>query len=314
MAINVESLKLILAEKGMSQKALSDAFRISSKTISRILAGEERNSNKKTTERIAKAIGVKPEELAASPADKKRRELNARLRAYLSTRTIVDLDGLTNIHFDLVSSRYGITTQALIKAAPLLYTILAEMSLSDRRKRLADFQNALSSAAGFSLNHLGSGIAIADYKMERLLDKEEASIDAADLAGATINGEDEAEDWWVEDDLFVGFLDRLARDTNTDLIEIEGGTSSNLEYSILRDDLSRITGASHFADEALRLGRVRLRDIPDNLLGHDKASERAEWLASHLTSEDRADLQALHEAMKSFTPDLAVTNSTEDSE
>ena len=111
-----------------------------SKTVSRIIAGENRNSNKTTIVRIARALGVGAEELGASLAEKELREIKANLRAFASSRTIINLNGQTNIHFDLVSARYGISSQSQIEAAPLLFTILAKMSLADRRKRLNDFQ------------------------------------------------------------------------------------------------------------------------------------------------------------------------------
>ncbi len=295
MTINVKTLELILREKGFSQKALSDRAGVSAKTISRIIAGGGRNSNKNTTAKIAKALGVSPEELAASPTDKELREIKAKLRAFVSSRTIIDLNGQTNIHFDLVAARYGISPQAQIEAAPLLFTILAEMSFADRRKRLAVFRAAQNSAWNLHPQHLQRGIEILDYRMECLLDKEEKSIKAKDLSGATINGEDESQDWWVEDegDLFVGFLDRLGRQMDNDLIDVEGGTATNLEYSVLRADLSRITGDDEFASEALRLGRVRVRDIPTNLLGEEMADARIVWLADHLTTNDRAALEEL---------------------
>ncbi len=299
MTINVKTLELILREKGFSQKALSDRAGVSAKTISRIIAGEERNSNT-TTAKIAKALGVSPEELAASPADKELREIKAKQRAFVSSRTIIDLNGQANIHFDLVSARYGISSQAQIEAAPLLFTILAEMSFADRRKRLGDFREALSAASAASLPHLQGGIEIADYKMERVLDKEEASIEAKDLSGTSINGANEYEDWWVEDDLFVGFLKRLASGDDGSLIDIGGGTATNIEYWILQDDLSRITGGHDFASEALRLGRVRVRDIPSNLLGEETADARIAWLADRLTTDDRAALEELNEEMKAL--------------
>ena len=313
MSINVKTLSLILKEKGFSQKALADRSRVSAKTVSRIIAGEERNSNKNTTAKIAKALGVSPEELAASPADKELREIKAKLRAFVSSRTIIDMNAQANRHFDLVSARYGISAQAQIEAAPLLFTILAEMSFADRRNRLNDFRTGRGAVPDTGLQHLKRGIEIADYKMERLLDKEEASIEARDLSGATINGEDESEDWWVEDqgDVFVSFLSGLANGDRDGLIEIEGGTATNIEYSILKDDLSRITGDDPFASEALRLGRVRVRDIPANLFGEEKADARIAWLADHLTVDDRADLEEMTEALKSIKLDLGDTNQKE---
>ena len=140
MSINVETLELLLEAKGLTQKALAEQSGVSSKTISRIIAGENRNSKKTTIVRIARALGVGAEELGASLAEKKLRELKENWHAFTSSRTIIDLDRRTDIHFDLVSARYGISPQAQIEAAPRLFTILAEMSLADRRKRLNDFQ------------------------------------------------------------------------------------------------------------------------------------------------------------------------------
>ena len=313
MTIDIKTFNLILKEKGLSQKALSDRSGVSAKTISRIIAGEEHNSNKNTTAKIAKALGVSPEELAASPADRELREIKARLRTFVSSRTIIDLNGQANIHFDLVSVRYGISLQAQIEAAPLLFTILAEMSFADRRKRLNDFRTGRDAVPDTGLQHLQRGIKIADYKMERLLDKEEASIEAKDLSGATISGEDEFQDWRVEDegDVFVNFLKSLSSGDPGSLIDIGGGTATNIEYSILQDDLSRITGDTPYASEALRLGRVRVRDIPANLLGEEMADARVVWLADHLTMDDRADLEELTEALKAIKLDLGDTNQKE---
>ena len=308
MSINVETLELLLEAKGLTQKALAEQSGVSSKTISRIIAGENRNSNKTTIVRIARALGVGAEELGASLAEKKLRELKENWHAFTSSRTIIDLDRRTDIHFDLVSARYGISPQAQIEAAPLLFTILAEMSLADRRKRLNDFQTGRDAVPDTGLHHLQRGIEIADYKMERLLDKEAASIEARDLSGATINGEDEFEGWWVEEeaDVFVNFLKSLASGDDGSLIDIGGGTATNIEYSVLQDDLSRITGGDEFASAALRLGRVRVRDIPTNLLGEEMADARAVWLANHLTTDDRAELTAWREKLKALALTLKL--------
>ena len=62
--------------------------------------------------------------------------------------------------------------------------------------------------------------------------KEAASIKARDLSGATISGEDESEDWWVKEeaDVFVNFLKSLASGDDGSLIDIGGGTATNIEY------------------------------------------------------------------------------------
>ena len=47
------------------------------------------------------------------------------------------------ISYDLVKENYGVGMQKIINVAPMLFTLLAEMSLNERRRRAEEAEEAI---------------------------------------------------------------------------------------------------------------------------------------------------------------------------
>ena len=135
MIINPETLDLLMKMAGMTQKALADRSGVAAKTIRRILKNEGGSHTATTVSRLARALDTSAEALAAPPDDAQRREADESMKKAGYHRVSVYLDGRTALNFALVEKRYGMPAQAQIEAAPLFATLLAEMSLAERRKR-----------------------------------------------------------------------------------------------------------------------------------------------------------------------------------
>ena len=133
MKIQPETLRKLRKERELSQQELAKEARIDKKTVAHIEGGkgEPRVS---TVERIAKVLRVDPQVLVEGPESEAVRDVELQK---LGLRVVkLPLDGETLIAYDLVEKHYGVGMRSLVYAAPMLFTLLAEMSLRERRRRL----------------------------------------------------------------------------------------------------------------------------------------------------------------------------------
>lgn len=263
--------------RGLSKKRLADESGVHAKTIQRVLKDPAYRPNRTTCERIAKALGMKPEALAKPVADMEREELEA-FFAKEGYRTVnVRIPGDVALGFEMVERRYGVTPQEQIELAPLLFELVAGMSLAERRARMDEARKAKEALHAASPAHLdGIGVGLGD--IDEALRHEEASIDARDLHGATLP-EDQRFD---EDSLFVSFLsklaDRVAPDAVDEINESFTG-SGKISYAMFGKEIDRIAGGNDRAWFALTHGHALLNSILPELLEADATERRAAWIA-----------------------------------
>jgi transcriptional regulator with XRE-family HTH domain len=269
MAINPKTLKLLLT--GRNQVEVADDAGVDPKTISRILRGHQRRNNQATIKGIARALGTTPEVLESPPVDPARQEAEARRKAAGYRAVSARVSGHRATQYELVEARYRVSQRALIDAAPLLFTLLAEMSLAERRVRLEAFEGARGALKKNALTHL-AGFERADDDLDAAHRSEEASIAASDIRGSKIDDDE----WAGDDDLFVTFLEGLAE--NLAVGDLYGRTDW-LYYNILEGDLDRITDGNPRAKFALKRGHASIRDIPAELQADDRSADRADWLS-----------------------------------
>ena len=283
MISHPKTLEVLLQRRGLNQRELADKMGVSVKTISRIKSGKPPNPS--TLEGVVRVLNTTREELAAPPSDQT--SASEALKAAGYRRLSTHISGRRAVQYALVEARYGVSAKALIEMAPLLVTLLAEMSLADRRAGLRALRDARNNLVTVAPSHL-HGVWRADLDLDDALESEEASIDAADIRGAEIEDGQAVDDR----DLFVSYLQKLTVDLDGSHVAHLDGSIDWIDYDILEEDLSRITNGVPLAEYALTGGHARAKDIPEHLRTDDRAAERAEWLAAQVPEAAKAEWEA----------------------
>lgn len=287
MTINPDTLRKLRGD--LSQEDLAEKAGVSRKTISRIENGEADPQKVRivTVERLAKALSTTPEELAADPNKDSVNEASMRRWGYRKVNTY--LHGDTALSLALVEQRYGISAKRQLDMAPLFTALLAEMSLRDRRQKLEDLSNAFEEYSANFPAHLSHG-EVARTDFDNAYRDEKESISSRDLFGRHIQKSAEEHGyavWPFEPEVsnpFVDFLKEMAK-----TLELNIRDSLDDEPRILEDGLPEAACAFHeqiqeicddndWARLAIQHGYARIRDIPEELGGAEKISERAAWL------------------------------------
>ena len=288
MQINSETLKKLRNKNGLSQQALADASGVSKKTIARIESGKGGETRGSTVQELAKTLRVKPEVLAEEPESEAVREQEFQKFGLRPIKLV--LDGETILAYGLVAEQYGVETRQIIKAAPLLFTLLAEMSLTDRRRRLEDMQAAFE--------HFPKHLIRRSWLD---LDAERASIGQRDIFTRHIHEHELNESYYNEEvrnpfnDFLIEQAKSLPDNDAIDPEEIENlGNFDDLpSFSIFESYRKSLTGGSARADHAFSHGYVRISQIPKELRCEDEdvTSERVKWLESKVPDEDWAEYE-----------------------
>lgn len=287
MTIHPETFKLLLKKSGLNQAALADKAGVSVKTIGRIKKGTHQSAA--TTKRIADALKTTIEILAAPPAENAGGSSDVpsfqRLNVYISDET--------RDAFNLVDARYAVSAGRLVNLAPLLFTVLAEMSLDDRLRRVtefeADYEAVLAKAPRDLLGDEGRWSDMHSGVREAIA-REKASIESRTIRSSA----NDSEEAWLEladPDLFVNYLNRLAHGLRHKVASNLADNLDYLDYELLGDELDQITNGDAWARFALDGGFVAVSDIPDALRQEDRASERAAWLAGKVPAAVRASAE-----------------------
>ena len=283
MTVDRDTLTRLMQLRGMRPKDLAEATegkdKVSEKTIRRALKGEV-HPNENTARGLAKALGVEPNTLANPPDDKaKLQKLEQDAKMYRHT---LRWRGEERLNLDLVTRHYNVDTDYIIKAAPLMFSLVAELCLAKRREdldRAWEWKNSipphLQNASGVALNLMGE-----------VLGAERESIASADLFGRHLL---DSLDFYADSSApvpFHDFLWKFAEETNDEAFRDVHLDLRGIDYEIFVADLDVITNGDSAAKLALENGRVRIRDIPEDLFHEGKAAERADWLKRHLTDDD----------------------------
>ena len=274
------------AIKGWSRERLAEKSRVSVRQIARIEAAETVTPVRAATvKRLARALGVHAATLK-EPLDPDRPiPDDVRISAKVSPRI--------RLAYDLIERRYGPSAQQLIVLAPLFFTLLAEASLTQRRRKLEQVCEAIE-----GLVNLGRGDVNIDFfgsiwEIEECAERERKSIESADLL------DDVPSNDYIQHDIapFAQYLRGLADDIGPQLVSF--GVDQVLDdywvvdpYEICSEELDEVTGGSQRAKYALEYGDVRLSDVPVFLYFGDEDQRnlmRKVWLEDQL-SDRTADL------------------------
>lgn len=300
-SIHAHSLKTYRARKHWTQEKLAEATKgpnkVSLPTIKRIESAKDGTylANDRVAEALAKALGVKIEDLSQPPPQEEDQEASLRKFGYRPLRTMLDAE--TALAFNMVQHIYGIPIRSQIEMAPLFTALLAEASLSWRRERVAEIEEAAE-----RLMDLGGGHFSFAHAAYRALDgaaAERESIEKPDLFGEHVG--DDAFDLGYDpsqNNPFADFLEHLAKKIEAKTISFDKDfgwkTSEGLpKYRIGAEIISQLTGDDPDAEYALLRGHARLKDIPADLLSDEKKSDRIAWMIARIPEEEKAERDEL---------------------
>jgi transcriptional regulator with XRE-family HTH domain len=303
--INPKALRAARKKQGLSQQTLADAIsrqpgrNISAKAIYRYEneKGESKPSRKRA-QWLADALRTTVEKLCKDPEDDAG-ETSLRNQGYIQIRPWLRPDVVRNCR--LVGHHYGVSVTDLVEAAPWMFTLLAEMSLADRKQRLADAEVAFEEAMARLPSHLGHG-ELGRWNFDNAFEDEKTSIGKRDIFGKEVLKTDSSVDPFdpAETNPFVDFLRRTASKIGSDEIDddaCEIWLSSDLpEWPVFAAWLDEVTGEDGLALHAIEKGHVKLGTIPPELLGAEKRTERVAWLVDQIPADERERLIELRDA------------------
>ena len=271
MANNLNPKALIEAreKKGWTQRQLSEATKpmINVSTISRIERGKQTRVRDRTLKELARTLDVNPEDLCTTRPTE--REV-MKLRIGSAARNALTL----------VARRYQVSREQVIEAAPMLFFIIAEQSLQQRRKRLDELRKLEDAAWGAALPHLPY------YPGDsRALDFEARSIKARDLFGTIVAdkvGRPDDPHWREETgNPFASFLNEALGASESDEF-IGWAPDHGPSYAICEEEVAALVGGDEKAAQAILNGDAALHEMPAEIR-KSSPEERAKWASAKLT-------------------------------
>ncbi|TVR80058.1 MAG: XRE family transcriptional regulator [Rhodospirillales bacterium] len=318
-SIHADSLKTYRARKHWTQEQLAVATKgpnkVSLPTIKRIESTKDGTylANDRVAEALAKALGVKIEDLSQPPPQEEDQEASLRKFGYRPLRTMLDAE--TALAFNMVQHIYGIPIRSQIEMAPLFAALLAEGSLAWRRKRVEAIEEASA-----HLQELGGGhcsFVYATWRVDEGAAEERESIEERDLFG--VRASEQAFDCGYDrstNNPFADYLEMFAQEAQAKTIAFDKDfgwkTSEGLpKYRIGADIISQLTGDDSDAEYALLRGHVRLKDIPADLLSDEKKSDRVAWMIARIPEVDLARRKAERDELSALLGDLDIARPTQ---
>ena len=313
--ISSQTLKVLRKQAKLSQQKLADISRVSKPTIARIEGGKS-FANTTTINRLATALGVKPEDLSNNPKDMDSPEKKLRVMGYEILKRAVQEN--TVISFHMVEQRYGFSVTQLISLAPLFAALLAEGSLAWRKKKMEQAEQAIEDLYAADTGHMG--FVVAAGAAEDGGYAEQVSIEQRDIFGK-VTFEDEFRRGYDWADPFSCYLQHLAKDIGSQFIDViphddswgryedreyfqnwttdvNLGDHGGLEYHLDAMELERLTGGDLWAKKALSRSHVTVADIPEELKSDEAEAERVAWLVKHVPQSEIDEQNAFYAQFK----------------
>ncbi|WP_306006996.1 helix-turn-helix domain-containing protein [Aquicoccus porphyridii] len=271
--INPGRLSALLDQYSGSQKELAAAIGTNVGTLSRWKTGKIRSLRSDKLAGLCEALGVTPAEICAEgPLAETAGARGATRRDQIS----MVLDTACRNALALVARRYGVTRQQIVEVAPLLFTIMAEQSLKERREQLQELKEALGEIEGSAPRHLRNRLRASwDSDDQELLEAEESSIEQRDLFAVRVGHWDENS---AKDNPFARFLNARLSETG---LPKEGTVAWDDDdaprYGVGIEELVDILGEDENARRLILDGKVALAEMPGDIRKATQ-DERAEWV------------------------------------
>ena len=284
MQIDPKRLHSLRQKKGLSRPQLAKQSGITEKTIQR-LEKEPQPSQKKTLNRLAKALRVEPEvltgELPLPESDKAPDPERVQIGAQVAPKV--------RLAYDLIKRRYGVSATEIINMAPLFFALLAEGSLAWRSEKLKELKEGIDRLEQIDGFWHGQGLPFAVTPSPEAIEAEKDSIAKADLFGEHLLGCVTYDLDPSTDNPFASYLRKLKAELAIPgVVDVNSGDlmfGSPLKFpdhDICLDELDDIANDSTNAKRALATGCARLSEIPEELMAEDAGEERAKWLEERL--------------------------------
>ena len=266
---------------------------------------------------MAKALGVTLDDLSKPPTDEAEREASLRQFGYRRLSTMLDAE--TAMAFNMVQHIYGIPIHSQIVMAPLFAALLAEGSLTWRRERVTEIEDAAATLMTLGGGHFS--FANSAYRAEDGACYEKRCIENRDLFGKDVW--DDVYDLGYDpsqNNPFADFIKHFASKVDAKTVSFEGDWSTSSwktsegmpEYRIGADMIRELTGENPDAEYALLRGHVRLKDIPGDLLGSDNEVERIAWIIGRIPEDELAKRMTDRDELMSLIGDFDISGSAEE--
>ena len=304
--IHPEALKAARKRRGISQEQLADAVGCTKDTISRWERGASSRVRSHLREPLCKTLGVKWEKLTEPPNPADIPGIAASIKVTLRT------EAYNSLH--LVAERYNVRPRDVLELAPLLFLIVAERSLLERKERLEELRTKLYEADeeyDAKGAHLRALVVAPSIAAGYQLAEEDKSLGARDIFGRLIEYE-----YWNEGDEgpFVHFIRGLAKELPKDAVtSIDSADGDTVHrYRIADDTLRECTGISGNGEEdgrlldRLRDGWIDLAECLRVRCDRDDAGYR-QWLQEALDRAEEESRQFLDELFR----DLGLSPATD---
>ena len=296
-AINPQALTAARKQRGWSQQQLAEAIRCSKDTVSRWECGRASRVRSHLRERLPEALRVTWEQLT-KPADQPGNILDG--------PTIkVSIGAHARTPLQLAALRYKVRPRDILELAPLLFVIIAERSLLERRHQLQEMcavVEEVEKRLGEYHVDLGEIYTAGSMSVGNLLWSEGDSLDKKDVFGRTIGHE-------CRKDVgpFVQFVRDLAKDLPEDTVvsieSVHGDTISR--YRIADDTLRDVTGISEEDEQNeklldhIRSGLIDFAECLRVRRDEDETQYR-QWLSEELSRADTEDRRRQEEFLLSI--------------
>lgn len=267
-------------KRGLTQEKLADAVGISREQCGKHLRKKGLiNINEDTARGYQKAFGLSHEELS--------RPLQVNKATPSGwNRVVVPFSDEELLILRLTAMRYGIDGLNILRMSAALFTILAELQLADRTKRLEAAETQIESFPdGF--DHMAN-VVHGKRRIDEALWAERNAIAARDLTGATFSNDEWHDGFTGNTDLFKAFLARMLQNLASDIYEPWVGSPAS---DLFRDKIEELTQGDALAHMVLLKGDVHPRELTDI-----RPEERIAFLRARCSESTRA-AHAEREAM-----------------
>ncbi len=269
--INPKRLARLLEGSMLSQKELAAQIGVDAGTLSRWKRGDIKRLRANQINKLCEALRTTRTELCSEADFLDRPAIEARNRGQAN----FNLDTACRNALALVAHRYGVTRQEIVEVAPLMFFILAEQSLNDRRAKLQKFKENQELTENSAPAHMRIKLQdLFDRENENISQIEEYSIDERDLFGKHFGNWDRQ----PENNPFANFLSASLKNT---------GKQSNCavvwdgydppKYFVGLEELSELLGSEKEACGHVINGSVALSEMPGDVRRSDP-ERRAAWV------------------------------------
>ncbi len=309
--IDPDAFDRLLKRRGTTKSALARATGVVRNTIRRIAKGNACHGS--TLEKVARELGCSVDELHGIPPMPNEAGRRAELREVGIHRLAIHLSTQMNLNYQLVADRYGVTSDALVQAAPLCFALLAELSLKRRQDAITSLVESMP-AFDKGFEHLPL-VQAGLWKFDQAYDAEIASVKARDLEGKLADPDGESD----SEGVFSAFIRKLMTETGIPEADDLGREAfqSLSNYRLFADHLTNITGGSRRAELALEKRHTTILQVPKELSWspgeqENAVASRVAWLESKVPEAVWLEEEAKWASLLADLDDLMPTSDKDD--